>query len=124
MKSFENAFEPSSCAAAFDGPMTGIFLLRKKSTNPVTKKASGPIIVRSTLFAFMASSTSSLVIFFVVLNLFIFGSKSIPAFPGSTNVAWTEEDSDSRHARACSLPPDPIIKILKCFSLYYSSILT
>ena len=46
-KSFEKVFDPSSCAASFDGPKVFIFLLCRKSVKPITRGCSGPIITNS-----------------------------------------------------------------------------
>ena len=46
---FINAFDPSNLAAYLLGPKTFILFFSKKSTNPLTKGSSGPIIIRSIL---------------------------------------------------------------------------
>ena len=43
----ENALEPSSCAAAADGPKTGTPAARITSATPATSGASGPTTTRS-----------------------------------------------------------------------------
>ena len=51
ISSLENALEPSSCAAALEGPNTGRPRRLQTSARPATSGASGPTTVRSMLFS-------------------------------------------------------------------------
>ena len=48
-------------------------------------------------------------IFIEVLDTLV--SSAVPALPGQTKTSDTDESCAHFHARACSLPPDPIIKM-------------
>ena len=55
----------------------------RKSTKPLTKGSSGPIITSSILFEIQKSETSSLLV--ISKEIFsIFSSRKVPAFPGAT----------------------------------------
>ena len=60
MTPFAKSFEPSSCAAAFDGPKTGKPAARNTSAAPFTSGTSGPITTRSTLNFFASSQIAAL----------------------------------------------------------------
>ena len=112
INSFEKSLLPSNIAPAFEGPTTKTVLssgsLLIKSTIPSIKGISGPTITRST--------ERSIIEFFNSLKFKMSISKfsatfKVPAFPGATYIFSTPSDSLSFQQKACSLAPDPIIKI-------------
>ena len=52
IRSLANTLDPSSWAAALDGPNTGIPASFNTSASPATRGASGPTTTRSTLLSF------------------------------------------------------------------------
>ena len=78
---FAKSFEPSNCAAAFDGPKHGIFAFANSSATPFTNGTSGPITTRSTL-NFCASETIALLS--LISNSWHNAISAIPGFPGAT----------------------------------------
>ncbi len=44
-------------------------------------------------------------------TLIVLLSCEVPPLPGETKIFWTRSDFESFHARACSLPPLPKIRI-------------
>ena len=119
-KSFMNSFDPSSCAAPFDGPKH----LNPDSSNlsviPLTKGFSGPMTVKS-ICLLMANSTNPSISSACISILIIEFSNSVPPFPGATKIFLTKGLLDIFHDRACSLPPDPTIntfiyQCLKCLT--------
>ena len=60
-RSLVKPFEPSSCAAAFDGPKTRMPAARRSSARPATSGASGPTTTRSIARSRQKSATAAMV---------------------------------------------------------------
>ena len=60
MTPLAKSFEPSSCAAAFEGPNTAKPALRNTSATPLTSGTSGPMTTKSTANFFASSQMASL----------------------------------------------------------------
>ena len=111
MNALAKSFEPSSTAPAFDGPMTGISLVRssaaKSSYMPFTRGSSGPTTTIETCFStandFIASKSSALMATLTLLPLM----PSVPALPGAIYRVSHFSLCAIFHARACSRPPEP-----------------
>ena len=78
---FAKSFEPSICAAAFDGPKQAILALFSASARPFTKGFSGPTTTRLE-FNFFASSTIALLS--LISIAWHNAISAIPGFPGAT----------------------------------------
>ena len=87
-KSFENAFEPSNCAAAAFGPKHFKPAFSNSSTIPSTKGTSGPTMVRSIWFSW-AKSTRGGRSSTARLMFSIPSSSAVPVLPGATNTFST-----------------------------------
>ncbi len=123
-KSLVNALEPSSFAAVCVGPKQGSPASRKASARPMTRGASGPTTVRPTA-SFRAKLTSPSISVALMETFSTFFSRAVPPFPGVTKTRFTRSDRAIFHARACSLPPLPIIRMfisLKLLSYVYGSL--
>ena len=81
MKSFEKAFELSSCAAALVGPKMRRPRERNSSTTPAASGTSGPTTV-SAIFSLTAKSASALMS--VMATFFRCGLSAVPPLPGAT----------------------------------------
>src|SRR5690625_4702905 len=114
MISLANAFEPSSTAAAFDGPKTGIFRFWTASLTPATNGASGPITTRSTLKLVARSAIASGLVGSASWRV---ASSPIPGFPGAACNCETAGSDLSEAASACSRAPAPTRRIFTYFSL-------
>src|SRR5690606_30989788 len=116
-KSLVNAFEPSSWAAPLVGPKQRRFCFMKWFTRPSTSGASGPTMVRS-MPSRLASSASASLSITSSGTLVTFASRAVPALPGATNTFSTSGDCAAFQARACSRPPEPMIRT---FMLWFSA---
>ena len=87
-KSFEKVLDPSSWAAACEGPKTLIFFDKRKSAKPITSGCSGPIITRLIFSSLQkaAIDSKSLCSISILVSL---SSSSVPAFPGQTKTSVT-----------------------------------
>ena len=85
------AFEPSRRAPSAPGPMTARPSARKRSANPSTNGASGPITTRSASICSAGAAVT------------VIGS----AMPGLPGVTTTSAVRASTWASACSRPPLP-----------------
>src|SRR4051794_3336907 len=102
--SLANAFDPSSRAAAADGPKQAMPAARTASPAPATSGPSGPMTTRSapsrpaSAAAAAGSARSS-------------GSTgtsaAMPAFPGAATTSLTSGSARSERTRACSRAPPP-----------------
>ena len=108
MTCLAKAFDPSSWAAAREGPKQAIPRARTASATPATSGASGPTTTRSTPSRTARSATADPSI----------GSTSCRsatvAIPGLPGAAWTSETPGSRasaRASACSRPPVPMTSV-------------
>src|ERR1700680_155143 len=109
-KSLAYAFEPSSRAAACDGPKHARPAAVNRSAIPATSGPSGPTMVRS--MASRCANASKAPIASAGMSIFeTLGSSAVPAFPGATNTRETRGDCAHFHASACSRPPPPMIRI-------------
>ena len=97
--SFANAFEPSSRAAAADGPKHATPVAAHASARPSTSGASGPTTTRSTpcTAAKVATSSASTIL----------ASRAMPALPGVHNTSGRWAERASARTMACSRPPAP-----------------
>ena len=99
---------PSSWAAPLEGPKTRSFSVWKASTMPATSGASGPTMVRSTTFCLANRMSAGDIL---GRNIDIHRISRCPS------VSRGDEDGAARglwrsfHARACSRPPLPTIRI-------------
>ena len=104
--SFENAFEPSTCAPAAPGPNVAMPRARSWSASPATSGASGPTTTRSTASraasARMASWSST-------VTGTQRATRSIPGLPGAATSSCPERAR--RQQSACSRPPAPMTRI-------------
>ena len=108
MKRLAKSLLPSSTAPAFEGPITGIFLVRsssrKSSYTPFTNGSSGPTTTVSTSFStqncFRASKSSALIATFSP-------TAAVPALPGAMKSFSHLSLWAIFHAKACSRPPLP-----------------
>ena len=108
MTCLAKAFEPSSCAAAPDGPNVANPAPRRASATPATSGASGPITTRSTASSRARRTTSS---GSVAATAWLVPTSAVPALPGATCTAATAGSAASDRARACSRPPEPITRM-------------
>ena len=99
MTSLANAFEPSSRAAAADGPKQGMPAAAQSSASPATSGASGPTTTRSTPSAAAKATTSP--------ASTIRASPAIPALPGVQSSSGRCGERSSARTIACSRPPPP-----------------
>ena len=105
--SFANVFEPSSCAAAFDGPNTGTPSARTASATPATSGASGPITTRSIDSSRTNSAMSSGSDWLMRIRS---ASVAMPMFPGAATISCAFSFA-SECTRACSRAPEPSTRI-------------
>src|SRR5690606_19021687 len=103
--SLANDFEPSSRAAAADGPKQWMPLARTASTAPATSGASGPITTRSapTSTASEATAVGSV----GDTSGYSRATAPMPGLPGAATRSVTAGSAASRSASACSRPPEP-----------------
>ena len=103
-KSRANAFDPSSMAACWLGPKTRIPRRRSRSASPSTNGASGPITTRSmAAFSIRSNNAGS------SAQVIHVASFAMPGLPGLTISLFSRGDLVIAWARACSLPPPPMI---------------
>ena len=108
MRSLENPFELSSCAAFSLGPNTSNPRARSASESPTANGASGPITTKSG----ETCSTSSCILCKSVGSTSKHGpTSSIPGLPGAQKTSSTSSDCAIFQAKACSRPPDPTTSI-------------
>ena len=84
MISLQNAFEPSSCAAALVGPKHRIPAPVSASARPATSGASGPTTTRSMLSRVAAATIPSMS---SALTGITRASSAIPALPGAHRIS-------------------------------------
>ena len=76
---------------------------------PITRGRSGPIITRA-IFSFLQKSAISSKLFKSSEIFSNFSSNAVPALPGQTKTLVTASSCEDFHARACSLPPEPMTR--------------
>ena len=108
MTRLAKAFDPSSCAAAPDGPNVAKPASRSASATPATSGASGPITTRSTASSRARRTTSA---GSVAATTWLVPTSAVPAFPGAMCRAITAGSAARARARACSRPPEPITRM-------------
>ena len=101
-------FEPSSSAAAPDGPNVANPAVRRASATPATRGASGPITTRSTASSRARRTTSA---GSVAATAWFVPTSAVPALPGAMCRVATAGSAASARARACSRPPEPITRM-------------
>ena len=107
MTSLANALEPSSCAAAPEGPNTAMPRARTTSATPATSGASGPTTTRSAPSDSARSATDSPESGSTSWSV---ATAAMPGFPGAACTAPTPGSSESARASACSRPPVPMTR--------------
>src|SRR6188508_2417439 len=108
INSFAKIFDDSIRAADLSGPNTRNFSLLNRSTIPAARGSSGPTTVRSIRFSF-ANLTSAIKSLAGIATLLAISP--VPAFPGVQKIRSVCGDCRNFHARACSRPPPPMIRI-------------
>ncbi len=108
MTSFAKAFEPSSWAAAADGPKQVTPTAVTKSATPATSGASGPTTTRSAPISSASAATASPDIGSTSWRV---ATAAMPGLPGAMCTSSTPGSRDSARARACSRPPVPITSV-------------
>ena len=101
-KRFMNALEPSSSAAAREGPNALMPAVSRASTRPSTSGTSGPTTTSSTLSRRATATrpaTSS------ARPSTLRATSAVPAFPGTATSSWPSEAN--RSTSACSRDPEP-----------------
>src|SRR5580700_5252654 len=107
MISLQKALEPSSCAAALDGPKQRIPACVRASARPATSGASGPMTTRSTCSAVAAATIPSMSCTPTSITR---ASAAIPAFPGAQMISGCRGERASAWTSACSRPPPPTMR--------------
>src|SRR3954447_14778140 len=102
MTSLQNAFEPSSCAAAAPGPNTTMPCCASRSDNPATSGISGPTTTRSQPCAAATSPSRS-----VTATSTSRASRAMPGLPGAHSSSGRCGERVSARTIACSRPPEP-----------------
>src|SRR4051794_7572763 len=104
MTRLATAFEPSSAAAASEGPKQRTPSARSASARPATRGASGPTMTRSASRATAAPTSAPRSAGSACSSS---ASAPMPGLPGahSTSGAWGERRS--ARTMACSRPPEP-----------------
>src|SRR3954468_18185043 len=108
MTSFACALDPSSRAAAADGPKAGIPRSPSASASPATSGASGPI---TTSPAPSASATRTRPPTSSTATSSTRASAAMPGFPGAASSSCPPGDRASARTIACSRPPAPTTRI-------------
>ena len=79
--SLAKVFDPSNCAAAFDGPNTAIFNLRRSSATPLTNGTSGPMTTKSAPISCARATICALLVISIAWHC---ANSAIPGLPGAT----------------------------------------
>ena len=113
MKSCENAFEASNCAARWLGPQMRRPFDLNKSTMPSASGLSGPTTTRSGFCSCANASSfgrsSALILTHSTGAPFLARrSWAMPALPGAHHICVAWGDCASFQTSACSRPPEPI----------------
>src|SRR5581483_11153245 len=114
MKICEKTLEDSNCAALRFGPQMRNRCSWKRSTIPRARGLSGPTTVRSGFFSW--AKASNLGRYTAPMGMhssfcpLARDSSATPALPGAHHNCLTWGDWASFQTRACSRPPEPIIK--------------
>jgi hypothetical protein len=108
MKRLAKSLEASNWAAALVGLKMRRPRSRNASTTPAASGASGPTTV-AWISSFSAKRTRSAIA--LIGTLKTPSSRAVPALPGATYTRETLADCASRHAIACSRPPEPMMRI-------------
>ena len=100
--SLANAFDPSSCAAAADGPKHGMPFARTASATPATSGASGPTTTRSAPTSTASAATACRI---GGVDRAQSARAAVPGLPGAQTDAVTAGSAARASASACSRPP-------------------
>src|SRR6478735_5711273 len=120
MTSLANALDPSSRAAAADGPKHEMPATRTSSAMPATRGASGPITTRSLRSRAARPATAAPDIGSAPACS---ATAAVPALPGAhANAVTFGSDASARH-NACSRAPEPTTRTRTDGSVRYGRLL-
>ena len=102
------ALEPSRRAAAACGPKQSTPAFSQASTMPSTRGTSGPGMTKSMFFSLMQRIRLSMSS--PAIGMFS-PRRAVPPLPGAMNSSGFVGLWDNFQAKACSRPPEPIIRI-------------